>query len=85
MRFALVNPAWTFEGSTYFGCRDPHVPLELLFAHDQIVRAGHEALVIDAQTDKLTIDEVRSRLDRFAPGLLVIPTVARLFMPQVEG
>ena len=74
MKFALVNPAWTFEGSTYFGCRDPHIPLELLFAHDQIVSAGHEALVIDAQTDKLTIDEVGSRLDRFAPGILVIPT-----------
>ena len=74
MKFALVNPAWSFEGSTYFGCRDPHVPLELLFAHDQIVRAGHEALVIDAHTDNLTIDEVRPRLDRFALGVLVIPT-----------
>jgi anaerobic magnesium-protoporphyrin IX monomethyl ester cyclase len=74
MKFALVNPAWTFEGSTYFGCRDPHVPLELLFAHDDIVRAGHEAMVIDAQTDGLTLEEVRTRLDRFAPGILVIPT-----------
>ena len=74
MKFALINPAWTFEGSTYFGCRDPHVPLELLFAHDQIVSAGHEALVIDAQTDNLTIADVRPRLDRFAPGILVIPT-----------
>ena len=34
MRFALVNPNWDFEGSTYFGCRDPHIPLELLFAQD---------------------------------------------------
>ena len=74
MKFALVNPAWTFAGSTYFGCRDAHVPLELLFAHDQIVAAGHEALVIDAQTDGLTLDEVRRRLDRYAPGMLVIPT-----------
>ena len=24
MKYALVNPPWTFEGSTYFGCRDPH-------------------------------------------------------------
>lgn len=74
MKFALVNPAWTFDGSTYFGCRDPHYPLELLFAHNQIVAAGHEALVIDAQMDGLTIDEVRQRLDRYAPGILVIPT-----------
>jgi len=55
MKFALVNPAWTFEGSTYFGCREPHYPLELLFAHDQIAAAGHEALVIDAHTHGLTI------------------------------
>lgn len=74
MKFALVNPAWTFEGSTYFGCRDPHYPLELLFAHDQIVSAGHESLLVDTQTDDLTIDDVRGRLDRFAPDFLVIPT-----------
>lgn len=74
MKFALVNPAWTFEGSTYFGCRDPHYPLELLFAHDQVVAAGHDALVIDAQTDSLTIDVVRQRLKSFAPDFLVIPT-----------
>ena len=28
MRFALVNPPWAFEGSIYFGCREPHLPLE---------------------------------------------------------
>jgi anaerobic magnesium-protoporphyrin IX monomethyl ester cyclase len=74
MRFALVNPAWTFDGSTYFGCRDPHYPLELLFASDQIVAAGHEALVIDAQTDERSVDDVRRRLERFDPDFLVIPT-----------
>jgi B12-binding domain/radical SAM domain protein of rhizo-twelve system len=74
MKFALVNPAWTFEGSTYFGCRDPHYPLELLFAHDQILAGGHEALLIDAQNDSLTLDQVSRRLDQFAPDFLVIPT-----------
>lgn len=74
MKFALVNPAWTFDGSTYFGCRDPHYPLELLFAHDQIVDSGHEALLVDAHTDDLTIDQVRGRLNRFAPDFLAIPT-----------
>ena len=53
MKFALVNPNWTFEGSTYFGCRDPHYPLELLFAFDQLRAAGHEPLLIDAQVDDL--------------------------------
>ncbi len=74
MRFALVNPAWTFEGSTYFGCRDPHYPLELLFARDQIASAGHQALLIDAQSDNLNIEQVRAQLDGFAPDFLVIPT-----------
>src|SRR5580698_103085 len=74
MKFALVNPMWTFEGSTYFGCRDAHYPLELLFAHDQIVAGGHDARVIDALTDRLTLAEVRHRLDDFAPDFLVIPT-----------
>jgi anaerobic magnesium-protoporphyrin IX monomethyl ester cyclase len=74
MKFALVNPAWTFEGSTYFGCRDPHYPLELLFAHDQITAAGHHALLIDAQNDGLTLEQVSHQLDQFAPDFLVIPT-----------
>jgi anaerobic magnesium-protoporphyrin IX monomethyl ester cyclase len=29
MRVALVNPPWSFAGSIYFGCREPHLPLEL--------------------------------------------------------
>ena len=36
MKFAFVNPNWSFTGSTYFGCRDPHYPLELLFAAQKI-------------------------------------------------
>ena len=74
MKFALVNPNWTFEGSTYFGCRDAHYPLELLFASDQITAAGHEALLIDAQVDDLSIDQVRQELQGFRPDFLVIPT-----------
>ena len=53
MRFALVNPAWTFEGSTYFGCQEPHYPLELLFAYDKVHEAGHNALLIDAQLERV--------------------------------
>ena len=67
MKFALVNPNWDFTGSTYFGCKDPHVPLELLFAGDQIRNAGHEPLVVDAQTDNLTVEDARRRIAAFAP------------------
>lgn len=74
MRYALVNPNWIFKGSTYFGCPEPHYPLELLFAADQIRKSGHEALLIDAQNENLTIDETRTRIAPFAPDFLVIPT-----------
>jgi B12-binding domain/radical SAM domain protein of rhizo-twelve system len=73
-RYALVNPNWDFSGSTYFGCRDPHTPLELLFAAQKIQTKGNQALVIDAQTDGLTLAETRERVARFDPDFLVIPS-----------
>ena len=48
MRFALVNPRWNFEGSTYFGCAEPHFPLELLSAREMLRAAGQEVLLVDA-------------------------------------
>ncbi|HET9281918.1 MAG TPA: TIGR04295 family B12-binding domain-containing radical SAM protein, partial [Candidatus Angelobacter sp.] len=74
MKFALVNPNWDFQGSTYFGCRDPHVPLELMFAAGQLRGAGHHALLIDAQTDNLNLSEAKRRVSAFAPDFLVIPS-----------
>lgn len=74
MKFALVNPAWTFKGSTYFGCQEPHYPLELLFAFDQIKNAGHEPLLIDAQPRQLSAKEVKKQIEAFAPDFIVIPT-----------
>lgn len=74
MKFALVNPAWDFKGSTYFGCHEPHYPLELLFAFDKCREAGHDALLVDAQNDRLTIDEAKRQVDGFEPDFLVIPT-----------
>jgi len=74
MRFALVNPAWDFARSIYFGCREPHYPLELLFAFDQLQEAGHEPLLIDSQLHKLSMAETKRHLDRFKPDFLVMPT-----------
>ncbi len=73
-RYALVNPNWDFAGSTYFGCRDPHVPLELLFAAQKIHARGDEARVIDAQTDGLSLTQAREQVERFDPDFLVIPS-----------
>lgn len=74
MKFALVNPAWDFSGSIYFGCQQPHYPLELLFAFDQIQNAGHEVILIDAHSDQLTLAQVKERVSQFAPDFLVMTT-----------
>jgi B12-binding domain/radical SAM domain protein of rhizo-twelve system len=74
MKFALVNPAWNFQGSIYFGCQDPHYPLELLFAFDQIAQARHEPFLIDAHSDQLSLAEVKQRIRKIDPDFLVIPT-----------
>jgi B12-binding domain/radical SAM domain protein of rhizo-twelve system len=74
MRFALVNPAWSFAGSTYFGCPEPHFPLELLSAREFLRATGHDVLLVDAFMSGLTADEVRRKLDGFTEDFLVIPT-----------
>ncbi len=78
MKFALVNPQWSFEGSTYFGCRDPHLPLELLHAREELRKAGHDTLLVDAQMESLTPAEVLARFAhaQFAQDFVVIPTAA---------
>ena len=69
MKFAFVNPNWEFSGSTYFGCRDPHVPLELMFAYDKVREAGHEPALFDAQTDAMSLQDVQAKVDEFRAGL----------------
>jgi B12-binding domain/radical SAM domain protein of rhizo-twelve system len=73
-RYALVNPNWDFAGSTYFGCRDPHTPLELLFAAQKIEAGGHRTRLIDAQTDHLTLAQARQEVEGFDPDFLVVPS-----------
>lgn len=74
MKFALVNPNWDFAGSTYFGCRDPHTPLELMFALDHIGAAGHEPMLVDAHLNNLTLEQAKRRVDAFQPDFLVMTT-----------
>ena len=74
MKFALVNPHWTFEGSTYFGCAEPHFPIELLSAREMLRAAGQEVLLIDAWMQALTIEQVRTQLEEFGEDFLIIPT-----------
>jgi len=74
MKFALVNPAWDFTGSIYFGCKEPHYPLELLFLADKVAEAGHQAYLIDAQLESLSALEVKAKLAKLRPDYLVMPT-----------
>jgi B12-binding domain/radical SAM domain protein of rhizo-twelve system len=72
MRFALVNPPWTFGGSIYFGCREPHLPLEYGYSKALLEREGHEAAIIDGQLEQLRPDEIAARVRDFHPDFTVI-------------
>ena len=74
MKFALVNPNWTFDGSIYFGCREPHLPLEFGYARALLQHDGHEVLLVDAQLYDLSAEAVRERIDAFAPDRIVVTT-----------
>jgi len=74
MRFALVNPPWNFEGSIYFGCREPHFPLELAYSKALLEQNGHEALLLDGHLDHLDEDEIVHSVRDFGPDFIVITT-----------
>src|SRR5947209_17322973 len=74
MRFSLINPPWTFEGSIYFGCREPHLPLEYGYSKALLERAGHEVQITDAQQDALSIAEVKQNVTAFRPDFTVVTT-----------
>jgi B12-binding domain/radical SAM domain protein of rhizo-twelve system len=74
MKVALINPAWHFEGSIYFGCRSPHLPLELGIASHLLEGAGHSTLLLDAHLFGLSEADIVSELRAFKPEMTVITT-----------
>jgi anaerobic magnesium-protoporphyrin IX monomethyl ester cyclase len=74
MRFSLINPPWNFDQSIYFGCREPHLPLEFGYSKALLETAGHEVQVVDAQMDGLLLSEVRRRVQEFRPHFSVVTT-----------
>jgi anaerobic magnesium-protoporphyrin IX monomethyl ester cyclase len=74
VRFSLINPPWTFEGSIYFGCREPHLPLEYGYSRLLLERAGHDVQVIDAQMNGLTNAHVREQVAAYRPDFTVVTT-----------
>ncbi len=74
MRVALVNPAWHFENSIYFGCQAPHLPLELGACQVLLERGGHEVRLLDGPLMGLDAGGLAAEIAAFAPGMTVITT-----------
>jgi anaerobic magnesium-protoporphyrin IX monomethyl ester cyclase len=73
-RVALINPNWTFDGSIYFGCRNPHLPLELGISQHHLREAGHATLLLDAHMFDLSLADIHAELNAFRPDMIVLTT-----------
>lgn len=74
MRYALVNPPWSFEGSIYFGCREPHLPLELAYSKALLEKAGHTVKIVDGHLNGLSLDDIVGGVKDFRPDFAVVTT-----------
>ena len=74
MKYALVNPNWTFKGSIYFGCREPHLALELGYSKAFLEQNGHEAIIIDGQLFDLSNEQIRHQVSDYQPDFTVVTT-----------
>lgn len=74
MRYALVNPRWDFEGSIYFGCREPHLPLEFGYSKALLEQSGQEAAIFDGHLSDLNEAALFEQVRTFAPDFVVITT-----------
>ncbi|WP_149536538.1 TIGR04295 family B12-binding domain-containing radical SAM protein [Siccirubricoccus phaeus] len=74
MRVALVNPPWDFAGSIYFGCREPHLPLELGYSRALLEAAGHDVLLLDGHLCGLPMAELVAQVAAYAPEMTVVTT-----------
>ena len=74
MRFALINPSWTFDGSIYFGCREPHLPLELGYSKALLEQQGHDVCLLDGQLHALTHTAIADEVKSYGPDFTVIAT-----------
>jgi anaerobic magnesium-protoporphyrin IX monomethyl ester cyclase len=74
MRVALVNPAWRYEGSIYFGCRHAHLPLELGCCRQQLEAGGDETLMLDGQLQGLDAAALAEQVAAFGPDMTLVTT-----------
>ncbi len=74
MRVALLNPNWDFKNSIYFGCREPHLPLELGWCRALLEAEGHTVRLLDGHLFDLSPGDFRAELCAFKPDLTVVTT-----------
>lgn len=74
MRVALVNPNWTYQNSIYFGCREPHLPIEFGCALSKLDAAGHDTLLLDGQLMGVGNRKLVEAVRHFAPDVTVVAT-----------
>jgi anaerobic magnesium-protoporphyrin IX monomethyl ester cyclase len=74
VKVALVNPHWDFANSIYFGCREPHFPLELAYAKASLEVYGHEPLLLDGHLFGRDAASLAAEVAAFAPAFTVITT-----------
>jgi anaerobic magnesium-protoporphyrin IX monomethyl ester cyclase len=74
MKVALINPNWRYRSSIYFGCRSPHLPLELGITEQLLQRDEHRTLLIDAHLCDLSPSDIVARLKDFRPDMAVVTT-----------
>jgi anaerobic magnesium-protoporphyrin IX monomethyl ester cyclase len=74
VKIVLVNPPWSFEGSIYFGCREPHLPLELGSAKALLEAAGHTAEILDAHLFDLSYSDLAAEVRASRPDMTVVTT-----------
>ena len=74
MKVALLNPPWTFDGSIYFGCREPHLPLELGYTRAALERDGQAVLLLDGHLMGQSYAELADAVRAFEPAMTVVAT-----------
>jgi len=90
MKIALLNPPWSFEGSIYFGCREPHLPLEYGYSRALLEADGHEVTLLDGQLDAWTLSAMHDAVADMRPDLTVVTTAPsylfwRCAPPELRG
>jgi B12-binding domain/radical SAM domain protein of rhizo-twelve system len=74
MRVALINPNWRYDGSIYFGCRLPHLPIELGIAQQLLRGNEHATLLLDAHLFGHSTSDIAAELKSFRPDMSVVTT-----------